>query len=116
VSEMTHEQALAHFGVKGMRWGQHKTTVKKPPTRAEVQARVAKIDKAVRLTALGAAAIITFGPGIMRASHIIAGHVVNAKVASNGAKFAAAMFSDSNGIGNHKIIDLGFSAASGTWG
>jgi hypothetical protein len=113
---MTHEEALAHFGVKGMHWGFRKGSVKTPRSKKEVAARAQKIDKAVRLTAIGAAALITFGPGVMRATRILSAHVNNAKIASAGARAAAALFSDSNGIGSHRIIDLGFSAASGAWG
>jgi hypothetical protein len=44
-----------------------------------------------------------------------ANHAVAAKVASNGAKAAANLFADKNGIANHKLIDLGWDSVSGSW-
>ena len=110
MSEMTYEGALAHFGVMGMKWGRHKA----PDTRSRAERINAAGVKATRVVTAAHFALVG-GVLVAAALQTAANHAVAAKVASNGAKAAANLFADKNGIANHKLIDLGWDAVTGSW-
>jgi hypothetical protein len=143
VSEMTREDALAHFGVMGMKWGHHKTPVGSAPaisnSRADIRqfgnrgatrinanrasglTRKAAIAKEKHRRRVQTASVLTAGflvlnaPRIRVGLQILANSAVAGKLAFDGAKAAERLFSDSHGIANHKLIDLGWDAVSGSW-
>lgn len=62
---------------------------------------------------LAARALYVYGPSLLQAG---AQSYVGGKQETAGKKAAANLFSDSRGIGNQKIVDLGFDKDTGTWG
>lgn len=146
------ENFLAHYGVKGMRWGKKKggdtaaepKTPTKPRTRNEEANDVAaygskgsqRIGERMetgrtkgsarrrefgRQTAEGAATIAVLA-GVAYVT-LVGPHVMQNKLnnavrsgrAANGAKAAAKLFSDTNGIANHKTVNMVFDAVTNTW-
>ena len=61
---------------------------------------------------LAARMLLVYGPTLAQAG---AQAYVGSKHAAAGAKAAANLFSDARGIGAHKIVDLGFNAATNVW-
>lgn len=137
------DEGLEHHGVKGMHWGKHKTpeadhlspNSRKLDTRQFGEGGAARINRRVgagkthkkavhneivlnrvKTTALvgaiaGAAVIKRHGPKAL----IILKHVANSKLAAQGAKAAAAAFSNTHGIGANPTINLMFNATTGAW-
>ncbi len=146
---MDTEEALAHFGVLGMKWGHRKVLAEAPRAAGynyyqqnndrlnygnaggdRINARINKgmdrisAQKAettyrrrrALLIAGGAYAallIAKHGPSIFQG---IANSYVGKKATEAGAKAAAEAFSNTHGITNHKIVDLGYNAVTGVWG
>jgi 2'-5' RNA ligase superfamily protein len=85
-------------------------------SREQAQAKEASRQRRNKLLALGAAyaatMLVTHGPGVAQG---FANSYVGSRQAAAGAKAAANLLADTRGIGNHKIVDLGFDAASGLW-
>lgn len=145
------EAFLAHYGVKGMRWGKRKggdsaspATPTTPRTRREEtidvatygtkgSARIGQRMEAGRskgsarrrefgvqsaqaagtIAAIaGTAYVALVGPHIMQAG---LNQAVRSGRAANGAKAAARLFSDTNGIANHKTVNMVFDAVTKTW-
>lgn len=149
----TPEEALAHFGIKGMRWGHHKAeaaaraalpvsknygvrnysydrqkfgqkgadrinehmhngmdyrTARKTEQRRQIKKRLI-----IAGSAYAAAMLVTHGPTL---AQNLANGYVGKKNAAAASRAAANLLADSRGIGNHKIVDLGFNAATGVWG
>ena len=140
---------LAHYGVKGMRWGKKKggdpASPSAPRTRNETirdniafgprgSARVAKrmeegqtkkqarrrevgrqsaIAAGTATAILGTAYLALVGPQVLQSG---LNRAVNSQRARNGAKAAAKLFSDNNGIANHKTVNLVYNAATKSWG
>lgn len=136
---------LKHHGVKGMRWGKRKSASPATPTKPRNKTqkindefafgtkgseRVGKRMEAGRslgsarrretarqagqvASVLGVTVGALLGPSVMQAGlnkAVISGR------AANGARMATKLFSDTNGIANHKTVNLAFDAATKTWG
>jgi len=134
--QFTPEEALAHFGIKGMRWGHRNavnlvnspsSTIHMPNHVFNDTSRTPKIPVDVnaerkrqsrkRLLIAGAAyagvILVAHGPELI---HTIVGNSLAKKAAAAGAKAAANLLADNMGIGSHKIIDLGYDVVTGKWG
>jgi hypothetical protein len=148
-AKMSVEEAVAHFGVKGMHWGQRKQRALAPRalgyTANQQQSdrvrfgnhgsdrinehinngktvEAARIAEATRrrnkkLLILGATyatlMLATHGPHLAQDA---ANSYVGKKNAAARARTTANLLSDSRGIGNHKIVDIGYNSTTGLWG
>lgn len=63
-------------------------------------------------TAYAALLLVRHGPTLLQG---LANNYVGNKAAEAAAKAAASVLADSRGIGNHKLVDLGYDAATGVW-
>jgi hypothetical protein len=141
---MTHEQALAHFGIKGMHWGEHHALAEavRPGSKKAADIRqfgtrgVSRIEahrsagmsrkeavakerhrKRVQSGVVAAAALLALNaPRIRVALNTALVTAVNSKRAADGAKFAASMLADSRGLTNVKTLNVAFDASRNLWG
>lgn len=134
---------LAHFGVKGMRWGVRKATDLTPDVlnRDFGKRALKRIDKKVltrdRRTSSAAAlrkavntedrrrtvikvAVTLYAAAVAKNlyqnhSQQILSSVVNARVAKNGARAAANLLADTHGLTRTSEINVAFNAAKNIW-
>lgn len=111
------EEFLAHYGVKGMRWGTRKSTTSSAPKPKKTPAqkakdkkiRAARIEKAKLWTSraiLAATVVATIAPSVGHLAGVGMDTVIMNKNASNAAKSAANAFADSRGLYAMRIIDI----------
>lgn len=102
---------LAHYGVKGMKWGVRR---KKSTTQTSNDTSTAKkpyitkdnaSKRAIQAAGLAYAATFMYNAGKI-AIPILISSAVEKKRAANGAKFAAQLFAETRGITNYKTVVL----------